>query len=285
MVHWAGLNPRCLYPRQDPKPFKDYAGSMRRFEFLDHPGPIPFAHRGGPGPWAENTWPAFEHAVNLGYRYIETDAQATSDGVALAFHDDTLDRVTNAKGHIRKLPYREVAKAQIGEERIPLLDEVLSAWPDVRFNIDIKRNSALEPVIQAIRRTRALHRVCINTFSDLRTMRVSRALGPSLCTGVGPIGATLLRLGSLMPEKFPAPTRWTSGAVAQVPVRWHSIPVCDSRFVNFSHRLRLPVHVWTVNDEAMMEKLLNLGVDGLITDRPAVLKRVLLGRGMWFGRA
>ena len=101
--------------------------------FLDHPGPIPFAHRGGAGDWPENTMPAFAGAVALGYRYVETDAHVTADGVVLAFHDDRLDRVTDRTGTIAELPWREVREARVdGVEPIPLLEDLLGEWPQLR---------------------------------------------------------------------------------------------------------------------------------------------------------
>ncbi|HEX9067077.1 MAG TPA: glycerophosphodiester phosphodiesterase family protein, partial [Streptosporangiaceae bacterium] len=114
-----------------------------RGDFLDHPVPLAFAHRGGPAHNPENSWPAFEHAVRLGYSYLETDAHATADGVLVAFHDHTLDRVTDRTGTIEKLPASEVTAARIGgTEPVPVLAELLAAWPDVRFNIDVKHAPA-----------------------------------------------------------------------------------------------------------------------------------------------
>jgi glycerophosphoryl diester phosphodiesterase len=114
------------------------------FAFLDHPGPIPFAHRGGAGEWPENTMPAFEGAVRLGYRYVETDVHVTSDGALLAFHDDVLDRVTDHEGDIAKLPWEVVRTARVGgREPIPLLEELLGTFPDLHVNIDPKHDAAV----------------------------------------------------------------------------------------------------------------------------------------------
>ncbi|HEX7095186.1 MAG TPA: glycerophosphodiester phosphodiesterase family protein, partial [Acidimicrobiales bacterium] len=107
--------------------------------FLDHPGPLAFAHRGGAGVNPENTWAAFDHAVSLGYRYLETDVRVTSDGVVVAFHDPTLDRVTDRTGAIARRPWVEVRRARIAGKHEPVrLDDLLAAYPDVRVNIDPK---------------------------------------------------------------------------------------------------------------------------------------------------
>ena len=141
-------------------------GSVR-FAFLEHEGPIPFAHRGGAADGLENSLAAFGRAVDLGFRYLETDVHATADGVLLAFHDDVLDRVTDRTGVIGQLPWSEVGAARVdGKEPIPLLRELLDAWPDLRVNIDPKHDNAVEPLIDLLGRTDAVDRVCVGSFSD-----------------------------------------------------------------------------------------------------------------------
>lgn len=247
--------------------------------FLDHPGPLPFAHRGGAGDWPENTMPAFEGAVRLGYRYLETDAHVTADGVCLAFHDDRLDRVTDREGVIAELPYAAVRDALVdGIEPIPLLEDLLGAFPEARVNIDTKADASVDAVAEVIDRTGAVDRVCIGSFSDARLRRIRELVGPRLCTSLGPRAIALLRGGS-----FGLPgAKGLDGGCAQVPHRVKGVTVVDERFVETSHRLGLQVHVWTIDDEAEMHELLDLGVDGLMTDRPGVLKDVLTSRGAWY---
>ena len=158
------------------------------YPFLDWPGPLAFAHRGGASEAPENTMPAFEHAVGLGYRYLETDAHVTADGVLIAFHDDRLDRVTDRTGVIAELPWSEVREARVdGREPIPLLEDLLAAWPDVR---DQHRPEARRRRRAAGRRaslrTGAVDRVCVGAFSDKRIARVQALVGPGLCTSMGP---------------------------------------------------------------------------------------------------
>ena len=115
--------------------------------FLEHDGPIAFAHRGGAGDWPENSLEAFSRAVELGFRYVETDAHVTSDGVIIAFHDDNLDRVTDRVGLISDLTWAEVSGARIdGIAPIPLLEDLLSTWPNLRVNIDAKHDEVVEPL-------------------------------------------------------------------------------------------------------------------------------------------
>ncbi|MCB0999350.1 MAG: glycerophosphodiester phosphodiesterase [Acidimicrobiales bacterium] len=244
--------------------------------FLDWDGPIPFAHRGGASDAPENTMPAFEDAVALGFRHLETDVQVTADGVLVAFHDDDLQRTCGRPGRISQLPWHEVREARVGGVApIPLLDDLLGAWDDVRINIDCKADAAERALVSTLRRHRALHRVCVGAFSDVRIARLRAALGAELCTALGPRHVALLKFGRLgRPKRLP-------GLVAQVPVRQGRLTVTDERFVERAHALGIHVHVWTIDDPAEMERLLDLGVDGLMTDRPAVLREVLRRREHW----
>lgn len=241
--------------------------------FLEWDGPIPFAHRGGASDAPENTMPAFEYAVGLGYRYVETDVQVTADGVLVAFHDDDLQRTTGRAGRISQLTWREVREARVGDAApIPLLEDLLGAWPDLRVNIDCKSDAAVRALVSVLRRHRALHRVCVGAFSDTRIARLRAELGPELCTALGPRNVAMLRFGR--PRRLPALT-------AQVPVQRGRLTVTDQRFVERAHALGVHVHVWTIDDAAEMERLLDLGVDGIMTDRPAVLRGVLEQRSHW----
>ena len=243
--------------------------------FLDAPLPLAFAHRGGASEVPENTLPAFEHAVRLGYRYVETDVHATADGVLLAFHDSRLDRVTDRSGVIANLPYSEVSKALVdGREPIPRFEQLLEAWPDLRINIDPKKNNAIAPLVAALKAHRALDRVCVGAFSDARIRGLRAEFGLSLCTSSGPMETLRLMAGR----------RSTGAMCAQVPVRQGPVTVTNRRFVELCHQLDVQVHVWTIDDEAEMRRLLDLGVDGIMTDRPAVLKAVITSRGGWTGR-
>lgn len=250
---------------------------MAPFPFLDHPGPIPFAHRGGASEAPENTLPAFQHAVDLGYRYLETDVHATADGVLVAFHDDVLDRVTDRTGRIDELAWSDVREARVdGREPIPLLEEVLGAWPEVRINIDPKADTSVEPLIEVLRRTGAADRVCIGAFDDTRIDRVRDAFDGGLCTGFGP--AQVLDLLSTMGGQ----ARAFRSQCVQIPaVDGRGRPFCTEALVEAAHAHGLVVHVWTIDDPEEMAHLLDIGVDGIMTDRPAVLRDLLVDRGTW----
>jgi glycerophosphoryl diester phosphodiesterase len=247
--------------------------------FLDHPTPIAFAHRGGAGHFPENSWRAFEHAVQLGYGYLETDAHSTADGVLVAFHDKKLDRVTDRTGAIASLPASEVAKARIdGTDPIPNLEDLLGAWPDVRFNIDVKDSPAARPLAELVRKMGAWDRVCITSFSAFRLRATRRSLDRPVCMATSPVGAGALRSG--LPGRLLA-AAFTRRSVrcAQLPIRLATAPL-----VGRAHQAGLQVHIWTVNDADLMNSLLDLGVDGIMTDRTELLRDVLIDRGQWHPR-
>ena len=142
---------------------------MAAHPFLEHNGVLAFAHRGDHSAGPENTLVAFEGALRLGFRYLETDVHVTRDNVLLAFHDASLDRVTDQRGTIAKLDYDQVRCARVGgREPVPLLEDLLGAFPSARINIDPKSDAVVGPLIDVIRRTRAEARVCIGSFNGNR---------------------------------------------------------------------------------------------------------------------
>jgi glycerophosphoryl diester phosphodiesterase len=249
-----------------------------RHPYLDHPGPIPFAHRGGAADGLENTVLQFRRAVELGYRYIETDVHATRDGRLAAFHDAALDRVTDGAGLIADLPWSEVRLARVaGKEPVPLFEELLETFPEVRWNVDVKAEPALLPFLDLIERTDAWDRICVGSFSEARVVRAQRLAGPRLATSYGTRGVLNLRLRSW---GIPAALR-RSAVAAQVPETQSGIQVVDHRFVRTAHARGLQVHVWTVNEPDVMHRLLDLGVDGIMTDHIDTLRKVMEDRGVW----
>ncbi|MFB7244755.1 glycerophosphodiester phosphodiesterase [Streptomyces populi] len=247
--------------------------------YLDHPGPIPFAHRGGSADGLENTLAQFRRAVDAGYRYIETDVHATADGRLVAFHDTTLDRVTDGAGRIADLPWDDVRQARVaGKEPVPLFEELLEEFPETRWNIDVKAEPALLPLLDLIGRTDAWDRICVGSFSEARVTRAQHLAGPRLATSFGTRGVLNLRLRSW---GVPAAVR-RSAIAAQVPETQSGVPVVDRRFVRAAHARGLQVHVWTVNESERMHRLLDLGVDGIMTDHIDTLRKVLEDRGTWF---
>jgi len=252
---------------------------IRDFAYLDAPTPLAFAHRGGAARGDENTTEAFARAVRLGYRYVETDVHATVDEVPVVFHDATLDRMTGERGRIAGMRWADLKTIRVGgAAAVPRLDDVLGAWPQVRFNVDVKADSAVVATVGTVERVGAGERVLLASFSDPRLARLRVLAGPKVATSLGMRGVARLRLASLANRRLVLPP---SVVAAQVPVRYHGVRVVDRRFVDHVHRLGLQVHVWTIDEPAEMNELLDLGVDGIMTDHVDVLREAYLSRGHW----
>ena len=241
--------------------------------FLDWEGVLAFAHRGGMSEAPENTLDAFQHAVDLGYTFLETDVHLTSDGVLVAFHDADLERTCGIKGKINDLSWDAVSEAKVdGTHPIPQFTDLLDAFPHARINVDCKSDEALQPLITLLSERDCLDRICVGSFSDRRLRAVRKAFGKRVCTSLGPVETTRLTAGAPIPKGVYA---------AQVPPTAGKLPLVTERFVSRTHRRGLQVHVWTIDDADEMNRLLDLGVDGIMTDKPEVLKAVLETRGQW----
>jgi glycerophosphoryl diester phosphodiesterase len=195
------------------------------------------------------------------------------------FHDDRLDRLTGQRGRIGALRWADLAAVRVGGAAlIPRLEEALDAWPEVRFNVDVKADAGVDPTVGAVRRVGARDRVLFASFSDARLARLRAAAGPGTATSLGVRGVARLRVAALTARPVGLPP---SVVAAQVPVRYGRLRVLDQRFLRYAHRLGLQVHVWTIDDPAEMGELLDLGVDGIMTDHVDVLRDVYLHRGHW----
>jgi glycerophosphoryl diester phosphodiesterase len=240
--------------------------------------PIAFAHRGGAAEAPENSWTAFEHAVSLGFRYMETDVRASADGVPVAFHDPTTERVTGRPGAVSAMAWPQLEKLRLADGRgIPALEDLLAAWPELCWNLDLKQTEVVAPALEAVKRTRSAARVLLASFSGRRTKRARALVGPGTATTAGRLTvAALLAAKSVPGVRVP-----TLAVAAQVPTSHKGIRIVDRAFVEACHRSSVAVHVWTIDDAQEMARLLDLGVDGIMTDRPSVLKAVLSERGQW----
>lgn len=248
--------------------------------FLDHPLPLAIAHRGGSLDGVENTLASFAAAVAMGYRYLETDVRVTADGELVVFHDARVDRVIGRPGRLSDLSWAQLERLRVGgREPVPRLAEMLKSWPDVRFIVDPKCDAAVEPLVDVLRAHDAVDRVCVGSFSDERLRRIRAAFGPALCTSMGP--GELLRLRLAAWGLLPVNAVPTAARCVQMPVRYGPVPLAEPRCIGLAHDLGLQVHLWTINDRATMERLLDLGVDGIMTDDVTTLRDVLRARQAW----
>lgn len=255
--------------------------------YLDGPYPRAYAHRGWhTGGGSENTMAGFVRAVQEGYSYLELDVHATADEVAVVHHDATLDRTTDGTGRIALKSAGELVTLRVGGvEPIPLLEDVLTALPDIRVTIELKAAVAVEVTLAVVDRLDAWDRVCLGGYDERWLARARKLAGVRLCTSMGQTAALGLRSRAWL-DALPAPLSRLpalpfAGQLAQLPRRLGPLTVVDAQLLRSAHAAGREVHVWTVDDPAEMAELLDLGVDGLITDRPDLLREVLQHRNAW----
>lgn len=259
--------------------------------FLSRPGPYLVAHRGGAGLAPENTLAAFDRAHALGADVVELDVRLTADGVVVVFHDETTDRITGAPGTVEGRSLAELAALDAGHSftadggatfpwrgrglAVPTLAEVLDRHPGMLFNVEAKSSdpalaAALATVLRAGGR---LDRTCLGSADDEQGERL-RELLPGACHFLPSRAATCHVLAAHAGgDVTGCPAGWD---VAELPLRTdEGLQVVDEATVRWFHRLGMPVHVWTVDEEPDMRMLLDLGVDGIMSDRPDRLRRVL----------
>jgi glycerophosphoryl diester phosphodiesterase len=247
--------------------------------------PYAVAHRGGAGlaPSAapENTAAAFALSYALGFRYLETDVRTTSDGVCVAHHDASLRRTAGVRARVRDLTWSELAGLPLaGGHRVPRLADLLEGFPDARFMIDVKDPRAIGPLARTLRQAKAEHRVCVAGSADRWLADARAVMGRGVSTAMGWESLTRLTTAARLGMR---PRGVVRAPFAHVPLRLHRLPVFVERLVAMVHELGAQLLVWTVDEPARMHRLLDFGVDGIITDRPDLLREVLTRRGAWGG--
>jgi glycerophosphoryl diester phosphodiesterase len=263
-----------------------------------------FVHRGGDEKKTENTLEAFQYSSDLGFVFMETDVQSTSDGRVVIFHDADLKRIAGIDKKIKDLTFDEVTNIDlINGGKIPSLEETLFSFPNLRFNIDIKTNSAVEESIKIIKSQEALTRVCLASFSNKRIRRIRKLAGSQSCTSMSQLevvnaifhvlaenlGSGINLRRKMRGDEAYFKSKWMRTTIpfngipdcAQVPVGQWGIPIVTQSFVRIMNLLGKFVHVWTIDEPEEMNRLIDLGVDGLMTDKPSILKSTLIDRGLF----
>ena len=224
-----------------------------------------FVHRGDTSIFLENTIEAFQSAISLGYQYLETDLRETSDGKIITFHDPNLKRITGANITISETKFSDIRMRRLpSRETIPTIDELLEEFPDSFFNMDLKVNQIEEKVLKKINSHNALERVCLGSFNS-RTIKKINSLEPKILTSMG--------ISQVIMYKFFQ--KKNISKLIQIPTHWNGIKVITKKFIDRLHNDGLKVHVWTINKETEMQSLIDLGVDGIMTDNASGLIEVM----------
>ena len=252
------------------------------FAYFSPAGTHVFAHRGFASDLApENTLAAFERALQAGATHIETDIQATSDGVAVVFHDDDLERVAGIVGRVDGITFEQLQGIRIGQQSIPTLLQALERFPQARFNIDIKRENAIAPTVEAILSAKAADRVLVSSFSGSRRRKALRMLGAKGALVATSADAVLMLSLYLAARTgvFAAFARLASNIQAlQLPESFAGLELTHPRLIAFAKRAGLQLDYWVINEPTRMEQLVRLGADGIVTDVTDVAAQTLRGR-------
>lgn len=238
--------------------------------YLQYDGLTVLAHRGGADESFENTLESFDYSKNLGCKFIETDVQVSADGIPYIFHDDDLKRILNISSRFDSLSSQEIDKLKIFDQyRIPKLEEALNEFPDISFQIDFKTDEVVAPALDVIKKTKSFERICVASFNSERLKRV-RSTYPDLCISMGPneVIKTLISSFGLYNDSI-------DGDCLQIPIRYYGVRVVTKRFVKYLKSKGLKIMVWTINDVKTFEYLIELKVDGIITDKPKLLFETL----------
>ena len=238
--------------------------------YLNYSGVAVLAHRGGSFESFENTIESFYYSQSLGCKFIETDVQISSDGIPYIFHDETLTRLLGKNDVFSNLDSSEIEDLRIFEShKIPRLDETLQTFPDMCFQIDVKTDEVAMPALEVIHKCRAEDRVCIASFNSSRLSKVNNKY-PEICLSMGPN-----EVGKMLLSSFGLYKKTIMVDCLQVPMYYYGIKVVTKRFIDFIHSKGLKICVWTINDEKTFRKLIEMKVDGIITDKPKFLYEVL----------
>ncbi len=236
-----------------------------------------FAHRGGTEFAPENTYEAFSSAVSIGYKYLETDVHPNADNKLMAFHDSSVDRVTNYKGKICNFTSSELKKIKVKEKfQIPFLEDLIESFSKSFFSIDMKSDQSVKPLIKLIKSMNAVDRVCFASFSQDRIDYVRDEFDNKCITSMGPREIIKTKISSIINFKQKIIPK-----ISSLPISRYRIKLLNKRHINFLKSLNIKVIAWTINDVEAINKLIDLGVDGIMTDNISVLKKILIKKNIW----
>jgi len=243
-------------------------------DYLNYNGLAVMAHRGGSLEAPENTIESFKYAIEIGSDIIETDIQLSSDGVPYIFHDDDLKRIPGIEKNFNDLLASEIDELNIfGDSKIPTLEETLKQFPDTKFQIDFKTDEVVDPAIEIINKLPHVKKnLCIASFSSQRLQKIKSKLS-DVTYSMGPHEVLKLLLKS-----FGIYRGEVGGDCLQIPIYRYGIKIVTKRFVDFCKRENIKISVWTINSTEEMDYLIDLDVDGIITDKPKALINLLASR-------
>ena len=247
-------------------------------DLIKHSKFLPFAHRGASQLAPENTFAAFQIAYDLGFNIIETDVRSSRDGILYCFHDRSLKRMTGSKGNIENLPSCYIDELRInGKHSIPKLENLYEAFPKAYFNIDAKSGECVKPLIDLVRRTQTSRRTCFGSFDQTRLDQIKSSLiNEKFAISMGTSATLKLFTGYLTGK-----SRTIKADCVQLPLSRYGIKLINKNTLKYFKSQGLKIHVWTINKATEFQRLIDLGVDGIMTDNCELLKSVLTENNLW----
>ena len=246
-------------------------------EYINSTNIVPIAHRGASLLANENSIESFRRALDLGYRVLETDVHGSKDGTAYIFHDDTLERLTGESLRISDLKDTDIDSLKVNTSSIiPRLSSIIEEFPEGLFNLDAKTWEATTPIVNTIRKMQFSTKVCIGSFNNARINVIINELGPETCHSMGTSNVIKFFVGAHLGIK----QNFTSQCI-QLPIKQFGISLITRKILKYADQLSIRIHFWTINDPTIMKKLIELNVDGIMTDDCILLKDVMQKHNEW----
>lgn len=234
---------------------------------------IALSHRGNSKEYLENSFEAFKSVVDKGYSFIETDLRKTLDNKIVTFHDKSLKRLFDIDQEIKNLSFKEINTFFKQKNcRLLTLEETLNEFPKIKFNIDLKIKEVVEPATEIVNNQKAFDRVCFASFNSGNTKKVKNKF-PQANISMGLKDVALFKLFNIT-NNF--------SEILQVPINWKGINILNYNFIKRAMTRKILVHAWTINDENNMRKLISMGINGIITDEPDLLLKVMRDENLSF---
>jgi glycerophosphoryl diester phosphodiesterase len=232
---------------------------------------IGLSHRGNSKRFIENSFEAFNSVIQMGYKYIETDLRMTLDGEVIAFHDPDLKRLFNLDLQVKDLTFNQIDNL-FKEKNCSLLtlEDTLKKFPKIHFNIDLKVEEVIQDSIKVVTDLNAFDRVCFASFRSSRTEKVLRH-NQNIIVSMGMKDVALFKFFNFHNEKI---------KIVQIPLKWKGIKILTRNLIQKAQKSNLLVHVWTINDRKLINNLIDLGVNGIVTDEPELLMEIMKKRDL-----
>ncbi len=251
--------------------------SQSFLEYINSTNIAPIAHRGASLLATENSFESFRKALDLGYRIIETDIHSSKDGTAYIFHDATLERLTGENLKISDLNDIDIDSLKLNKSSIiPRLSNVFEEFPEGLFNLDAKTWESIMPIASVIKKMGCHSRVCIGSFNHKRINAIIGELGVETCHSMGTRDVIKFYLGAQIQRN----QSFTSQCI-QLPIKQFGISLMTEKVLKYARKLGIKIHFWTINDPVTMQKLLELNVDGIMTDDCVLLKKIMKKKNKW----